>query len=299
MVIVKLMGGLGNQMFQYAFGRHLASKTRSPLKLDLTYLLDRRPRPYLTFRDYDLSIFNVQENFATDADLVSFSLGGDVLSQLAKIMKLHHQKKYYIKEQLIKFYKDYCNFSGDIYIDGFWQSEEYFKDVESVIRSDFVFKAPLGNKARDLAQEIRATNAVSLNVRRGDYLASRAHRGFYYICDEDYYLRAMDKIAGMVKSPKFFIFSSEIKWCQDHLMSRYPVQLVSPEYAGEKFQDYLKLMALCKHYIIPNSTFAWWGAWLNPSRDKIVISPRQWIRQPWYWRRVYNDSITPANWSKL
>ncbi len=108
----------------------------------------------------------------------------------------------------------------------------------------------------------------------------------------------MDKIAGMVKAPKFFIFSNEIEWCQAHLMSQYPVQIVSPEYAGEKFQDYLRLMALCKHHIIPNSTFAWWGAWLNPSKDKIVISPRQWIRHPLY-RCWYNDSITPKNWIKL
>ena len=295
MIIVKLMGGLGNQMFQYAFGRCLAIKTNSQLKLDLSYLENRGPNLNYTVRDYDLSIFNVCENFIKPEETESFKLVGNSFNRLQKIIVLRRQGKHYLNEKTILLYKNVFDIKEDLYLDGYWQNEKYFKNIESIIRQDFTFKTPLDTTAEATAKEILETTAVSLNIRRGDYLK---HQKFLYLCSKDYYIQAMDTIARTVSNPTFFIFSDEVDWCRTNLpFSKYPIKFINRELAGVKFQSYLKLVMLCKHHIISNSTFAWWGAWLNPSKNKIVISPRKWIRSLLYYR--HNIDINPAGWIKL
>ncbi len=297
MIIIKLMGGLGNQMFQYAFGRSLALKTRSPLKLDRTFLLDRGQRENFTFRDYDLNIFNIDENFATPEELKPFQITGTAIRQLGIISQLHVQKKYYIKEQLINFYDDLSRLKGDFYLEGYWQNEKYFKDIEDILKKDFTFKNPADKQIDEIAKSVISTNAVSISIRMGDYLKEKKSDQIYYICDADYYQRAMDKISNLVVQPRFFVFSDDAEWCHKHLPKQYPIQIIGREYAGVKFENYLRLMTLCKYHIIANSTFPWWGAWLNPSKERIIIAPRHWYNPAKL--SLNRNSIIPKQWIKI
>ncbi len=297
MVIVRLMGGLGNQMFQYAFGRSLSIRKNTTLKLDLSYLLDRTPRPNFTFRDYDLDILQVKEQFASQEEIDSFvSYRLSVPQQMWGIVQSAFQRKYHVKEVFSGFYRNLARLDGDIYLDGYWQSEGFFKDIDSIIRKEFSFKEPLGEKAGKLAPGITSVNAVSINIRRGDYVSNPRMRRLYDVCDTDYYLSAISKIGSMTARPVFYIFSDDVAWCQENLKIKYPFFVIDHTHAGKKFQDYLKLMTLCKHHIIPNSTFAWWGAWLNPSKEKIVIAPKRWFGGHWMF---LGRKTVPPGWMKL
>ncbi len=297
MVIVKLMGGLGNQMFQYAFGRSLSIRHNTTLKLDCSFLLDRTPRPHTTFRDYDLSILNIKEQFASSEETASFvSYRPSPLQQICKIVRLQFQKRYHIKEIFLKLYGNLNKLDGDIYLDGYWQSESFFKDINSIIRQEFTFKEPMERKANELAQKIISVNAVSINIRRGDYVSDPEMRSLHDVCGGDYYLAAINKMASMTAQPVFFVFSDDGAWCQENLKIKYPFFIVDHTCAGKKFKDYLKLTTLCKHHIIPNSTFAWWGAWLNPSEEKIVIAPKRWFGGRWMF---LGRNTVPPEWIKL
>ena len=160
MIIVKLMGGLGNQMFQYAAARRLAEVHKTTLKLDLTFLLDRAPRKDFIYRNYDLNIFNIQENFATPEEI--------------KRCKV-------IKEPYSHFDKNLLNAPDNVYLEGYWQSEKYFKDIKQIIKKEFTFKSSLSEESKRLADKILSANSICLNVRRTDFVSDpivNQHHGF-------------------------------------------------------------------------------------------------------------------------
>jgi len=296
MIIVKLIGGLGNQMFQYALGRHLAYKYQTELKLDIHYLLDRRPREHMIFRDYDLPIFNIHENIATKEEIAAFT--GRYMSRRKKLIfrlkKLVNEPK--IKNEITPHFDSKILDAGpSSYLVGFWQSEKYFIDIEGLIRSDFTFKSNLNPKCKELAQQIESVNAVCLNIRRADYVTNPLSSKFLGFIGIDYIHRAVEIISEKVERPVFFVFSDDISWCKENIHLSYPSTIVSHEYAGDKFGYYLQLMILCKHFIIPNSTFAWWAAWLNSNPNKIVIAPKNWVRES----SRYNKDIVPESWIQI
>lgn len=296
MIIVKLIGGLGNQMFQYALGRHLAIKYNTVLKLDTSYLLDRRPRKDMVFRDYDLSIFNIEEKIATESEVVSYTRQYKsywralIFSLFEKISKPN-----VVREQSPHFESKILESGQSAYLIGFWQSEKYFKDIESTIRSDFTFKEKLNSRCNSLALTIQSTNAVCLNVRRTDYVTNPLSSKYLGFIGLDYIYQAVNLIAENVHQPEFFIFSDDLEWCKENIRLDYTCTIVSHEYAGEKFADYLHLMTLCKHFIIPNSTFAWWAAWLSTNTDKIIIAPKNWVKES----SRYNKDLLPEKWIQL
>lgn len=289
MIIVKLMGGMGNQAFQYAAGRRLAIKHKTILKLDLTFLLDRTPRKNFTYRDYDLSIFNIQENFATDIDLRIFNLKRKFNTSL----KLN-KNILFVEKTKFKFDPEILKCKKDTYLDGSWQSEKYFKDIEKVIRKDFTFKHDLDYESKKMAEKIKSINAICLNVRRGDYVSNPIASKTHGVCSLDYYHRGIEYIVDRISNPHFLIFSDDIGWCKNNFNIHYPFTIVTHKYAGKKFENYLKLMTLCKYYIIPNSTFGWWAAWLNTNPNKIVIAPKKWLNID-----IETVDLLPDNWIKI
>ncbi len=296
MIIVKLIGGLGNQMFQYSLGRHLAVKYNAELKLDTAYLLDRRPRTDMVYRDYDLSIFTIDEKIATSCEVARFT--GNYSSYWKRagfylFKKINNPK--IINEQFLHFDHTVLEVGASAYLAGFWQSEKYFKDVESIIRSDFMFKINLSPNSKELAHRIEAANAVCLNVRRADYITNPLSSKYLGFIGLDYIHQAVETIAEKVDKPEFFIFSDDIEWCEQNIQLKHPYTIVSHTYAGAKFSDYLQLMTLCKHFIIPNSTFGWWAAWLCKHPDKIIIAPRNWVKES----SRYNKDLIPENWIQL
>ncbi len=275
MVITNIIGGLGNQMFQYAVGRALSLKCGSNLQLDISAFAN-----YELHQGFELQrIFNCTIGIATEAD-VRRVLGWQSLSLVRRIFLRQSMAKFRCKEFVIEPHFQYWaavnNLTEDCYLYGYWQTEKYFTDVVVQIRKDFTFKLPMESKNSEVAKLINQVNAVSLHVRRGDYLNNPKNIATHGLCSLEYYLAAIKHIAKHVERPHFFIFSDDIAWVKDNLKLDFPHQYVDHNYGAESYND-MRLMSLCKHHIIANSSFSWWGAWLNSSANKIVVAPQRWF----------------------
>ncbi len=293
MITVELMGGLGNQMFQYAIGRHMALLNQTDLFLDKQFLDDRRPRRKgFVFRNYDLDLFDLPVRFASSEMASSYGRTAPLLRRIVNKIS-PAQATEYVPEKHFHFNREVLTRRGNLYLSGYWQSPQYFEAIAPIIRADFSFPFRLPAKTQLLYDTISTTNSVCVNVRRGDFVTNPVHG----TASLAYYSQAEEKIASGVDEPHYFVFSDDIKWCQENLKIQAPVIYVDHQYAGEKFGHYLQLMHQCKHFIIPNSTFAWWAAWLSPHKDKLVIAPKKWFNRP-LWPTDTNDLI-PDSWVRL
>lgn len=296
MILVKLAGGMGNQMFQYAIGRCLAERHKTSLKLDLAFLLDRTPRDNFVYRNYDLGIFNIREEFASPSETVDFGKHyriGRVLYSIKRL--LDPTRLLYVRENPYGFDDRFSSFLDNVYLEGYWQSEKYFKDIEGAIRQEFTFKNPMTIEAQKLQAEISSCNSVCVNVRRADYVTNPVANKHHGVCGLDYFSQAFSLVKSRIRNPKVYIFSDDIEWCRMYMKFDCPYFVVGHEYAGEKFGQYLNLMSACRNFIIPNSSFGWWGAWLSNNPEKIVVAPKRWCQDSKYDK----SSIYPVGWNIL
>ncbi|HTV41928.1 MAG TPA: glycosyltransferase [Candidatus Sulfotelmatobacter sp.] len=278
-VVVKLQGGLGNQMFQYAAGLALARRTKSQLILDLSFLLDRSPRPDFTYRDFDLPIFKL----APDCHVMRNG------AAYKKELRCVAEKHFHFDPEIERL-------GANVYLDGYWQSPRYFESALDEVRQSFEFVSEIGPEARAVLTAIQNCESVCLNVRRADFISNPRTRAIHGLCGEAYFQAAVRRIAGKIKSPHFFIFSDDIEWCRRaNLVGNMPCTFVPHNLAGPRFATYLQLMKSCKHFILPNSTFGWWAAFLNESRNKIVIVPKPWFSDP----NINTADLIPAGWETL
>lgn len=293
---------MGNQMFQYAVGRSLTEQHKTSLKLDLTFLLNRLPRKDFVFRDYDLGIFDIIENPNFLSRLAMKNKIARDISYPALRLYLQARnvfdKKYWARErQNYLFDENVLKLPDDVYLDGYWQSYKYFEKISGIIRKEFTFKANFSKKESEMAREIQSVSSVCVNIRRSDYVSNPVNSKFFEALGIDYYKQADAIIKSRVSDPRFFVFSDDTDWCKNNLNFGDNTTFVGHEYAGDRFQSYLRLMTLCKHYIIPNSTFAWWAAWLNTSPDKIVIAPKQWVTDKNI--NINTSDLIPPSWIRI
>ena len=297
MITVFLRGGLGNQMFQYALGLNLAKKNRSQLVLDSVFLRDRFPRRNFTYRTYDMDVFAIDPSFTVLSDAANTFpipgvwLGLDIASILARRVS---GSQTLILEKSKAFDPSVLAAQGDILLYGRWQSEQYFADIVDDVRTAFKFRHRLEGGAKALAEKIVAVNSVSLHVRRGDYVAFKNVEQRMGVTDPAYYDRAAKYITERVADPRFFLFSDDIQWCKTNVAIPFPTTYVDDISSGPKAAFHLELMSLCKHNVTTNSTFSWWGAWLNSNSGKIVIAPKQW-----YTNASLRENIVPAAWIRI
>ncbi|MBA3704885.1 MAG: alpha-1,2-fucosyltransferase [Bacteroidetes bacterium] len=298
MIVTKLMGGLGNQMFQYAAAKSLALKNNTNLFLDLNFLLDRTPRVNFTFRDFDLSVFNTTYTIANKSILKNF-LGSDSAFEnfiIKARRKIVNKKFHYYHEPFFHFNPEFNNLQDNYYLEGYFQSERYFSEYADVIRKDFSPSTPPPDKVKVLLEKIHSEEqAVCLNVRRGDFVSNPLMNIEHGVLGLDYYYNAVQEITTRNKNAHIYVFSDDINWCANNLKFDVPSTFVDHTYAGEKYGSYLLLMQACRHFIIPNSTFGWWAAWLSYHPDKIVIAPARWFNNA---TRNTKD-ILPDSWIKL
>ena len=270
------MGGLGNQMFQYAAARRLAVINRTTMKMDLGFLLDRTPRENFFYRNYQLNLFNIQERIA-DPDEAAFYSGKQTgfFNKCMARLKTRNLlgKPVHIYEPHFHFYPELLFAPENSYLEGYWQSEKYFKEIETVIRAEFTFKNDLDEKARELASRIQSVNSLCIHVRRCDFVGNPTHG----VMGVKYYQDGVNILTGIISSLQIFVFSDDIPWCKQNLVFQVPTFFIEDDNAGEKLGDHLHLMTLCKYFIIPNSAFGWWAAWLCSFPDKIIIAPKQWF----------------------
>jgi Glycosyl transferase family 11 len=279
LVITRLIGGLGNQMFQYAAGRALALRRGAALKLDVTGFAAVGTH---TKRRYELDSFPIQGSAASDVDLARFDRAGRARSpRLDRVLRalgigLRDGAWPIYCEPHFQFDPVMPQLQAPVYLDGYWQSDRYFSDIAGVLRQEFTVAAPLDRENEALAAGIDAVNAVSLHVRRGDYVADPATNRFHGVCSPDYYQRAVDYVTTRVGVPHLFVFSDDQQWTRANLRFAVPMTFVDANPPDCGYRD-MRLMARCRHHIVANSSFSWWGAWLNSSREKIVVAPRRWF----------------------
>jgi len=292
MIIVKLIGGLGNQMFQYAVGRRLAYKYNTELKLDIQGFKDYK------LRNYSLNNFNIVENFATAKDLSHVLLHSD--GSAVKIFKHiirnipNVQSIEYVKEKKFSFQQSILSLPDNVYLEGYWQSEKYFSDIEDIIRNEFSIVNPLTSASQEIAEQIKDCESVSVHVRRGDYVSNPKTNSFHGVCGLEYYCRAIDMIREKIDNPHFFIFSDDPEWVCCNIKPDAPTTYVRHNYCSKDYED-ICLMSMCKHNIIANSSFSWWGAWLNTNPDKIIIAPSKWFND----LSINTDDLIPKKWSRI
>jgi hypothetical protein len=286
---------MGNQMFQYAAGRALALRNEVPLKLDLVHLLDRTPRPKnrsIVFRNYDLDIFRIEAEVARRVDVPM--VFREYLSGRAKLYLAALRRRVITnrgRERSFAFDPAILGLGPSAYLEGYWQSPKYFDSVADRIRCEFTLRDPMSVGARELAEEIRACSSVCINVRRTDFVTSGMHGTF----GKEYYDRGLAVVAERTKIDRIFVFSDDVKWCEANLAFEYPMQVVGHDFAGPKFGEYLNLMAACRHFIIPNSSFAWWAAWLNTDPAKTVVAPKRWFLD----ESIHTGDLFPIGWIRI
>lgn len=291
MVISNLLGGLGNQMFQYAAGRALSIRLGEPLKLDT-----RDFTGYKLHQGFELSrLFNCDAEIVTNENLKKVLRwhSSKLVQRIFKRQQLTSLRcNSYVVEPTFNYWPGVRDLSGDVYLDGYWQSEQYFEQYTGKIRKDFTFKLPLSLKNKEIAEKILQVNAVGLHVRRGDYVTN-SKNAYIGVCSLDYYKIAIEEIKGLVDKPIFFVFSDDISWVKSNLVLNNKAVFICHNQGNESYND-MRLMSLCKHNIIANSSFSWWGAWLNANPNKIVIAPKKWFAS-----KLDDSDLVPHAWLRF
>jgi Glycosyl transferase family 11 len=291
MIIVKLIGGLGNQMFQYSLGQHLAIKNNSTLKLDLQGFKDYK------LRNYDLSCFNILENIATSNDLSDVILPSNrLIRKVGKCIKVKLnvvQQIQYIKESIFNFQPEILNLGDNIYLEGYWQSEKYFSDIKDVIIKEFTVKNRPDPINESFIEEIAGCESVSIHIRRGDYVSNPTTNKFHGFLGLDYYQRAIKLMLEKVDNPHFFVFSDDPGWANKNIKTDASITYIKHNNA-KNYED-MRLMSTCKHQIIANSSFSWWGAWLNKNPEKIVLAPEKWFNDS----SINTDDLILDSWIRI
>ncbi len=285
MIISRIFGGLGNQMFQYAAGKRLALKCKTDLKLDLSWFEANDERKF------ELSIFNTDLKRASK-DEIDRTAGRGVFRKLW--VKLRLRKPTHFRPQS-SFDERALGLEEPAYLNGYFQSERYFFDIKEEIARAFSFKVPLPTRCVPLADRISTTESVSVHVRRGDYASRPVNRAKYVQLTKEYYNECAARMRHAVPKARFYLFSDDPTWVNENLGDWDDAEIVDVNRNGDAFED-LRLMTMCRHNIIADSTFSWWGAWLNANPNKRVFAPARWFAD----RPAEAEAgLVPDSWQKV
>lgn len=297
MICIELFGGLGNQMFQYAFGAALAETRNTNLVLDTTSLDHPTEVDGTTPRLYGLNIFpniiapKVSGNDLKKAKPLYLRMLNYLVYKLTGNGIRHSQ--YYIQNAF--FYDEkIARISKQCYVTGYWQSYKYLLSCDALIRSHFQFPVIKDEDNLRFIEQIESTESVSIHIRRSDYLKAY-NLETHGICSLSYYQSAIDYISKKITNPVFFIFSDDMDWVVENIGIQYPHFYVNHNRGQDSYRD-MQLMAACKHNIIANSSFSWWGGWLNDTPAKIIVAPAKWFNNKKGF--VYSD-LVPPTWISL
>lgn len=288
MIITKLNGGLGNQLFQYAIAKTISIKNDTDLKLDIT------------------SFTNSKRIFLLDKFILDFKIASpDEIKKLTKYNKKYSflwltnalkttSNKIYRQEHADNYFHFdpnilIANKNQDVYMDGYWQNEKYFFEIKDILKNELKLKSEYDIKNTPIHQAITSCESVSLHIRRTDYLT----KNIYYQLTLDYYKKAIKQLSQKIIRPHFFIFSDDINWAKQNLKINLPTTYVDHSVNLKDYQEFIS-MSLCKHNIIANSSFSWWGAWLNNNPQKTVIAPTKWFNN-----KYNTNELCPKEWIKI
>ncbi len=304
MIITRISGGIGNQLFQYAIGRALSLKYNAELKLD-THFYGLNIEPDRSFKLPHFNIQHIEQLVATDSDFIKTAIPNPVKQDVfSKIIRKGFrfiesikplQKRKIVLEPRFDFIPEVMQIDHDCYLSGVWQSEKYFKEFEADIRSDFQLKKPLSDKGAELEKMIESAPSVSIHIRRGDQAHDPALLKKHGELTREYYSKALEHIKEKTDNAplRIFVFSDEIEWVKNNMDFGADAVYIS-EYKVSDYEE-LTIMSSCTHNIIAKSSYSWWGAWLNTNPHKIVVAPKQRFGDP---KTIAHDLI-PESWIQL
>lgn len=290
MLIIKLQGGLGNQLFQYAYGLKMSRLLGKELYLDTSFL--EIARPGVTPRAYELFPYKVAAKILSHDELAKIGVvRSPYIVKILTRLNLGFRKCKYFREgnyELVGI-KNIKN-GYRLVFDGYWQNEKLFSGVESELMDQILSYKSNSSLVDSILDAINNCNSVALHIRRGDYITNIAAAKFHALCGLDYYSAAIEYFGENVASPHFFVFTDDPEWAKTNINTDHALTFVSG--SGElNHHDELSLMAHCRHNIIANSTFSWWGAWLNSNPEKKIIVPREWHKN-----KINAEGLLPSNW---
>jgi hypothetical protein len=294
MIITQLIGGLGNQMFQYAAGLSLARQNGMEIRIDKNAL-----QKYKLHQGYQFDqIFSGEFQQATGWEIFK-TLGRRKFKAVRRGAEIKQSYKFvegypWIRQPTHDYWQSFHKVSSPGYLSGYWQSSKYFANVEGEVRAAFSFREALAGRNIDIANQICAEQSVAIHVRRGDYVLNSNLSNTIKYCDWDYYDTAIETILEKKGDARFYIFSDEPDVARDHFRDSTRFQIVDWNTGIFSYRD-MHLMSLSRHHIISNSTFSWWGAWLATHAEQIVIAPFPWFKGS---DEAISDIYEPA-WIKI
>jgi len=295
MIIVKLEGGHSNQLFQYAAGRRLAHKLGAELYMDKYWfkaVVEGDTNRYYELGDYkfeqkfiDRQRFALVEN---NPDNYKARLYNLIKGKAKPRIKNYRQSGNYFDKKVLSL-------PDNTYLDGWWQDERYFKDIRPLLLREIELKKPASGRNEVWLKQIKNSHSVSLHIRRGDYVTNAMTKKFHGLLSIEYYRKAIKFLQKKTDLKEFqlFVFSNDIEWCKQNLDLGFPTTFVK---GNKKGSEDMRLMKHCKHNILANSSFSWWGAWLNQNAHKIVIAPKLWFQDK---KANQETDIVPDSWIRL
>ena len=294
MIIISFSGGLGNQLFQYAFSRSLARQNPSH-KIYYTDYLIRRD---FAHNGYELDcLFGIALLSTSYVECLTriirkillFPRIKPIVYFLLSLVRIYVREERYYYSFDVSFMTAYKGVN--IYV-GYWQTALYFQPVIEEIIRKFTFDVEqLSDHSRKIMHMVEHCQSVSVHIRRGDYLSSANVDNVGSICDLFYYHAAMEYMRHCLDNVYFFIFSDEVVWAAEHIRGERII-VISGNSGKDAWQD-MCLMSKCRHHIIANSTFSWWGAWLSRNEDKFVIAPSRFSRD------IVDEDLIPSSWIRI
>lgn len=284
MIVTNIIGGLGNQMFQYAAGRRAALKSGCDLGLDLTSMAG------YGLRTFGLDQFALGDGVHRDVDGVAFSRGRGLTGRVRRTLFGDRD----VREASFRFDPRVLEVRPPARLVGYWQSEKYFEDVADRIRADFALARPMADGRRPILERIQSSLSVSVHVRRGDYVTDAATAAVHGSCTLDWYARAVTVAAEGFADPVFFVFSDDPDWVRANLALPGRIEVIDPQSDGRDAED-MHLMAACRSHVIANSTFSWWAAWLDPRPGKRIVAPATWFASAAH----DTTDLVPSGWLRV
>ncbi len=290
MIVMRIHGGLGNQMFQYALGCRLAADRGCVLKLDIrSFETDR-------LRQYALGCFQIGAPIATADDLRQFGAMLNWHPRLRRVWTmLTGPSRRVIQERQVAFDPVVLEAAKSAHLSGYWQTVKYFESVRPAIRQEFQLREPLSDRSQKLASEMALPDTVSVHVRRGDYVASAASEAYHSVCEPAWYGRALAEVSSRADITRAYVFSDDIEWARSNINLTVPCEFVPPSPRELDFED-MVLMSRCQHHIIANSSFSWWGAWLSDKTPSVVVAPARWFGPT---GPTDTQDICPSQWIRV
>jgi hypothetical protein len=288
MIIIKMFGGIGNQMFQFALYKNLINSNIE------VYIDDTSFMP--SWDSEKVRIINIFQNVDyPQASKKMIELLGDVnVSTFDKIRRKLFHKKTHFKEQKFPFNHLMLSLEGNYYLEGFWQSEKYFYTIKDKVSNSFKFPDVMECKNKDIINKILQENSISIHIRKGPSYRRKIYEG---VCESEYYRKCIEILRQKIDKPQFYIFSDNITWCRENLSFLKAIYIDWNPCVGNNCYLDMQLMSLCRHNIIANSSYSWWGAWLNRNPAKVVIGPERWFNSDS--PKFDTRDIMPESWIRV